>query len=113
MAQIIFDPAQLSYRQLLEFFFRMHDPTTLNRQGPDTGSQYRSAIFFHDADQEAVARDVASRANDQWWKGAIVTQILPAGKWWTAEEYHQLYLDRNPSGYECPSHHLRNFPPLQ
>ncbi|KJZ76136.1 hypothetical protein HIM_04592 [Hirsutella minnesotensis 3608] len=112
-AQIVFDPDQVSYRQLLEFFYRMHDPTTLDRQGPDAGPQYRSAIYFHDAEQERVARDVTRRAGEQWWGGKVVTEIVPAGKWWSAEEYHQLYLDRNPGGYECPSHHLRNFPPLK
>ncbi|KAM3549809.1 hypothetical protein ARSEF4850_008657 [Beauveria asiatica] len=112
-AQLAFDPKQVSYRQLLEFFYRFHDPTTLNAQGPDTGPQYRSAIYFHDAEQERVAREVTARANAQWWKGSIVTEIAPAGKWWTAEEYHQLYLDNNPAGYECPSHYLRPFKPLE
>ncbi len=91
----------------------MHDPTTLNAQGPDTGPQYRSAIYFHDADQEAAARRVLAAANDQWWGGRVVTELAPAGRWWTAEEYHQEYLDRNPGGYECPSHYLRPFPPLK
>ncbi|GJN70194.1 peptide methionine sulfoxide [Purpureocillium lilacinum] len=112
-AQIIFDPSVVSYTALLEFFFRMHDPTTLNAQGPDTGPQYRSAIYFHDADQEAAARRVLAAANDQWWGGRVVTELAPAGRWWTAEEYHQEYLDRNPGGYECPSHYLRPFPPLK
>ncbi|KOS17459.1 putative peptide methionine sulfoxide reductase [Escovopsis weberi] len=112
-AEIIFDPTQVSYRQLIEFFYRMHDPTTLNKQGPDTGPQYRSAIFFHGPEQEAIARDVTSKANKQWYKGGIVTDILPAGRWWTAEEYHQEYLQNNPAGYECPSHFLRPFEALE
>ncbi|PNY24318.1 peptide methionine sulfoxide reductase [Tolypocladium capitatum] len=112
-AQIIFDTAQLSYRELLEFFYRMHDPATLDRQGPDDGNQYRSAIFFHDAEQERVAREVTRAANEQWWDGTIVTELAPAGRWWPAEEYHQEYLDRNPEGYACPSHVLRPFPPLK
>ncbi|GAO13739.1 uncharacterized protein UV8b_01617 [Ustilaginoidea virens] len=112
-AQIIFDPRQVSYRALLEFFYRMHDPTTRNAQGPDAGTQYRSAIFFHDGEQERIARQVTRLADEQWWKGGIVTEIAPAGRWWTAEEYHQEYLGRNPGGYECPSHFLRPFPPLQ
>lgn len=112
-AQIVFDPKQVSYRELLEFFYRMHDPTTLNAQGPDTGPQYRSAIYYHDADQEAVARDVTAKANAQWWKGGIVTEVAPAGKWYSAEEYHQLYLERNPAGYECPSHFIRSFKDLE
>ncbi|RDA93267.1 hypothetical protein CP533_6533 [Ophiocordyceps camponoti-saundersi (nom. inval.)] len=110
--QIDFDPKKVSYRQLLEFFFRIHDPTTANRQGPDTGPQYRSAIFYHSPEQETVARRVASLASDQWWRGGVVTQILPAGRWWSAEDYHQLYLERNPGGYECPSHNVRKFPDL-
>ncbi|KAK5992559.1 putative peptide methionine sulfoxide reductase [Cladobotryum mycophilum] len=112
-AEIIFDPNQVTYRQLLEFFYRMHDPTTLNKQGPDTGTQYRSAIFFHSAEQEEIAREVTKQANEQWYKGGIVTEIIPAGQWWSAEEYHQLYLHNNPSGYECPSHFLRTFEPLK
>ncbi|CAK7244235.1 MAG: Peptide methionine sulfoxide reductase [Sporothrix thermara] len=111
--QITFDPAQLSYRQLLEFFYKMHDPTTKNQQGNDRGSQYRSGIFFHDAEQEKVAREVTEQANAQWWKGKIVTEILPAKQWWDAEDYHQLYLVNNPDGYVCASHYVRSFPDLQ
>lgn len=111
--QIVFDPKEISYRQLLEFFYRMHDPTTANSQGPDVGTQYRSAIFYHSPEQEKVAREVTAQVNAKWWKGAVVTEIVPAGQWWDAETYHQLYLDRNPGGYECPSHFLRDFPPLE
>ena len=110
--QVTYDPNQITYRQLLEFLYKMHDPTTANRQGPDTGSQYRSAIFYHDAEQEGVAREVTKAVNEKWWKGKVVTEILPAGEWWDAEAYHQKYLDVNPGGYECPSHFLRSFPPL-
>ncbi|KAF2119754.1 peptide methionine sulfoxide reductase msrB/msrA [Lophiotrema nucula] len=110
--QVVYDPEKVSYRTLLEFLYKMHDPTTADRQGPDVGSQYRSAIFYHDEEQEKVARDVTDKVNKQWWKGKVATQILPAGQWWDAEAYHQLYLDKNPSGYECPSHFLRNFPAL-
>ncbi len=110
--QVVYDPEKVTYRSLLEFFYKMHDPTTSNRQGPDVGSQYRSAIFYHDAEQEKIARDVTDKVNKQWWKGGVATEILPAGKWWDAEQYHQLYLDNNPGGYECPSHFLRSFPPL-
>lgn len=91
----------------------MHDPTTANSQGPDVGTQYRSAIFTHGAEQEKIAREVSAQASAQWWKGGVVTDIVPAGQWWDAETYHQLYLDKNPGGYECPSHFLRSFPPLQ
>ncbi|KAF2089802.1 peptide methionine sulfoxide reductase [Saccharata proteae CBS 121410] len=109
---LIFDPATVSYRTLLEFFYTMHDPTTANSQGPDTGSQYRSAIFYHDDAQAAIAKDVTKRANEEWWKGKVVTEVLPAGKWWDAEDYHQEYLDKNPGGYDCPTHFLRKFAPL-
>lgn len=91
----------------------MHDPTTLNSQGPDRGTQYRSGIFFHTPEQERVAREVTSQVNEQWWRGKVVTEILPASQWWDAEDYHQLYLHNNPSGYECPSHYLRTFPDLK
>lgn len=111
--QVTYDPSQITYRQLLEFFYKMHDPTTSNRQGPDTGSQYRSGIFYHNAEQESIAREVTRLANEKWWKGKIVTEILPAGEWWDAEAYHQKYLDVNPGGYECPSHFLRSFPSLE
>jgi peptide-methionine (S)-S-oxide reductase len=94
--QVTYDPSQITYRQLLEFFYKMHDPTTSNRQGPDTGSQYRSGIFYHDAEQETIAKEVTKLANEKWWKGKIVTEILPAGEWWDAEAYHQKYLDNNP-----------------
>ena len=67
----------------------MHDPTTSNRQGPDTGSQYRSAIFYHDAEQESTAKEVTKLVNEKWWKGKVVTEILEAGQWWDAEAYHQ------------------------
>ncbi|KAF1816590.1 peptide methionine sulfoxide reductase msrB/msrA [Eremomyces bilateralis CBS 781.70] len=111
--QVIYDPEKLKYRELIEFLYRMHDPTTKDRQGPDTGSQYRSGIFFHDEEQEKIAKEVTDKVQQEWWKkGKVVTEILPAGQWWDAETYHQLYLDKNPGGYECPSHFLRPFPPL-
>jgi peptide-methionine (S)-S-oxide reductase len=90
--QVTYDPSKITYRQLLEFFYKMHDPTTSNRQGPDTGSQYRSGIFYHDAEQEKIAREVTKLANEKWWKKKIVTEILPAGEWYDAEDYHQKYL---------------------
>lgn len=109
----MYDPKRITYQQLLEFFYRMHDPTTSNQQGPDVGTQYRSGIFTHGEEQARVAREITDKASAQWWRGAIVTEILPAGQWWDAEDYHQLYLHKNPHGYECPSHHLRTFPPLE
>ena len=113
--QILYDPKTLTYRQILEFFYRMHDPTTANRQGPDVGTQYRSAVYFHGPEQERVAREVTVQADAQWYggPGKIVTEIVPAGPWWDAEDYHQLYLHKNPAGYECPSHFLRKLPPLK
>lgn len=111
--QIVFDPARITYRELLEFFYRIHDPTTRNRQGNDAGTQYRSGIFFHDAEQEKVAREVTAAANEQWYSGKITTEVIAAGQWWDAEDYHQLYLNKNPAGYQCPSHYVRDFPPLK
>jgi len=111
--QIIFDPAIVTYRELLEFFYRMHDPTTLNRQGADTGTQYRSAIFTHNEEQQQIAESVTQKVSKEWWKNRPLTTVVsPAGAWWDAEDYHQLYLDNNPGGYECPAHFVRNFPPL-
>lgn len=101
--QVVYDPKKVSYAQLLEYFYKMHDPTTKDSQGPDWGSQYRSAIFFHDEEQEKVAKEITAKVNEQWWKGKVVTDIVPAGEWYDAETYHQLYLDKNPGGYECPS----------
>ncbi|KAI3398861.1 hypothetical protein diail_8370 [Diaporthe ilicicola] len=111
--QIVYDPKRITYRELLEFFYRIHDPTTRNRQGNDAGTQYRSGIFFHDAEQERVAREVTAAANEQWYSGKITTEVLAAGQWWDAEDYHQLYLDKNPFGYQCPTHFLRDLPPLK
>jgi peptide-methionine (S)-S-oxide reductase len=91
----------------------MHDPTTLNRQGADAGTQYRSAIFYHNEEQEEIAREVTKQAGEQWWKGKVVTEITKAGEWYDAEKYHQLYLDNNPGGYECPMHFIRKFPDLK
>lgn len=94
--EVDFDPAQISYRELLAAFFQAHDPTTLNRQGPDFGTQYRSALFYHDADQEAAARDaVATLQKAGVFKKPIVTQIVPAAPFYRAEEYHQKYFEKN------------------
>lgn len=76
----------------------MHDPTTANAQGPDVGTQYRSGIYFHNDEQEEIAKDVTYKANKQWWHGKISTEVVPAGEWWDAETYHQMYLDKS----ECP-----------
>ncbi|KAG0243559.1 hypothetical protein B0O80DRAFT_385335 [Mortierella sp. GBAus27b] len=99
---------KIHYAALVEFFYRMHDPTTLNYQGPDHGTQYRSAIFYHSPEQEEIARKVTAQVQEDHYKNRpIVTQIVPADSWHDAEDYHQKYLEKNPSGYECPSHYLR------
>ena len=104
--EIIFDPAQISYRRLLEFFFQIHDPTTPNRQGNDIGPSYRSAIFFLDAVQERIARDtIADVDASGLWPGKVVTEVAPAGPFWQAEPEHQDYLERIPNGYTC--HRIR------
>jgi len=99
--RIKFDPTVVSYRELLEVFFVIHDPTTLNRQGHDVGPQYRSAIFYHDPEQKQVADEViASITKEGTYAGPIVTQIEPAGTWYEAEPYHQEYFFKNPfQGY--------------
>lgn len=109
-AQISFDPAKVSYSELVDFFFRMHDPTTKNRQGPDSGTQYRSAIFYHNEAQKLTAQKEKERLQKTFYQDKIVTEIVPITQFWDAEKYHQLYLERNPGGYECPSHFLRTKP---
>ena len=100
--RIEFDPSQTSFEALLRFFFRMHDPTTRNRQGNDIGSSYRSAIFYHDAEQQRIAEQVKAEIDASGkWQRPIVTEIVPAGPWWRAEEDHQDYLVKNPGGYTC------------
>ena len=92
---LLFDPDQVTYEQLLDAFWAIHDPTTTNRQGPDVGSQYRSAIFFHDVGQEAAARASKERLEAAGqWRDPIVTEIVPAGTFTRAEDYHQQYLDK-------------------
>ena len=106
--RVVFDPRTLSYADLLErWFFRMHDPTTPDRQGNDRGTQYRSAIFVADERQRAVAEEVKARVQASGrWKGSLVTTIEPASTWYRAEPEHQDYLERNPGGYSC--HYLRD-----
>lgn len=98
--QIHFDPAQISYPELLEVFFTLHDPTTLNRQGNDIGTQYRSAIFTHSPAQENAAKQAIERFS-KVWQGPIVTEVLPAGPFFEAESYHQRYFERNPYQPYC------------
>src|SRR5437588_1035986 len=96
--EIVFNPSQLTYRQLLEFFFQIHDPTTLNRQGNDTGASYRSAIFYTTPEQEKIAKDTIDDVNASGlWPGKVVTEVSPVGDFWEAEPEHQDYLEKYPS----------------
>jgi peptide-methionine (S)-S-oxide reductase len=100
--EIVFDPARISYRQILEFFFQIHDPTTRNRQGNDIGTSYRSAIFYRDEQQKEIAEDtIADVDASGLWPGKVVTELAPAGPFWEAEPEHQDYLERYPNGYTC------------
>src|SRR4029077_4609987 len=108
----VFDPKKLSYEDLLEnWFFRMHDPTTSNRQGNDMGPQYRSVIFVSSLAQRQAAEAVKKRVNESGkWPRPVVTEITDAGPYTVAEDYHQDYLQKHPGGYSC--HYLRDFPKL-
>ena len=100
--EIVFDPERISYRDLLEFFFQVHDPSTTNRQGNDIGMSYRSAIFYLDDEQRRVAQDtIADVDASGLWPGKVVTEVEPAGSFWEAEPEHQDYLERYPDGYTC------------
>ena len=100
--EIVFDPGKLSYRKLLEFFFQIHDPTTVNRQGNDRGTSYRSAIFYTTGEQKRVAIDtIADVEACGLWPGKVVTEVTQAGPFWEAEPEHQDYLERYPNGYTC------------
>jgi peptide-methionine (S)-S-oxide reductase len=100
--EIIFDPTQISYRTLLEFFFQIHDPTTKNRQGNDIGMSYRSAIFYTSDEQKRIAEDtIADVEASGLWPGKVVTEVTPTGPFWEAEPEHQDYLERIPNGYTC------------
>jgi peptide-methionine (S)-S-oxide reductase len=104
--EVVFDPSKLSYRELLEFMFQIHDPTTKNRQGNDIGPSYRSAIFYiNDAQKKEAEQLIAEMSASHKWPGSIVTDIVPAGSFYAAETYHQDYLRRNPNGYTC--HYIR------
>ncbi len=105
--RVWFDPAVTSYEAILRFYFRIHDPTTPNRQGNDVGSSYRSAIFVNSPEQRKTAEKVKAEVDRSGkWKAPVVTEIAPAGEWWTAEEYHQDYLVKHPGGYTC--HFIRD-----
>ena len=100
--EIVFDPARTSYRDILEFFFQIHDPTTVNRQGNDMGMSYRSAIYYMSEEQKRVAEDTIADVNASGlWPGKVVTQVEAAGPFWQAEVEHQDYLEKYPEGYTC------------
>lgn len=100
--EIIFDPTRISFREILEFFFQIHDPSTRNRQGNDVGLSYRSAIFYVTPEQERVAKDtIADVDASGLWPGKVVTEVVPVSDFWEAEPEHQDYLERIPNGYTC------------
>ena len=102
VVQITFDPSAVSYRELLEVFFTIHDPTTLNRQGADVGTQYRSAVFYHSPEQRETAEQViAEMSAARVWDSPIVTEVVPLDKFYPAEDYHQDYFERNPTQPYC------------
>jgi methionine-S-sulfoxide reductase len=102
--QIVFDPSKITFDEILDFFFRLHDPTTANRQGNDVGTQYRSAIFYHDDAQRLAAESAKERAQAKWPR-PIVTEVVPFTNFYEAEDFHQDYLQRHPHGYTC--HYVR------
>lgn len=102
VVQVSFDPDVISFRDLLEVFFTIHDPTTLNRQGPDVGTQYRSAIYHHDETQRKVAAEVMDQVTEEgWWDDPLVTELEPLDEFYAAEEYHQNYFVKNPNQGYC------------
>ena len=104
--ELVFDPAKLSYRRILEFFFQIHDPSTKNRQGNDVGSSYRSAIYYTSDAQKQVAQDTIADVDASGiWPGKVATELAPSGAFWEAEPEHQDYLERLPNGYTC--HYVR------
>lgn len=116
---VLFDPDKVSYKTLVEFFFRTHDPTTKNRQGYDAGSQYRSAIFTNSEEQMKIAQEAKAEVQGKWKydedgsTSTVTTEVVMAGPWYDAEDSHQLYLHNNPGGYECDRHvHRTQYPPL-
>lgn len=102
VVQVTFDPGEISYREILEIFFALHDPTQLNRQGNDVGSQYRSAIFYHDDSQREAARAIIKEIDDeQIWPDPVVTEVVPINNYHQAEDYHQNYFKNNPQNQYC------------
>ncbi|KAJ3112011.1 Peptide-methionine (S)-S-oxide reductase [Phlyctochytrium bullatum] len=111
--QVRYDPNAVTFKELTDFFFRMHDPTTKNRQGNDMGSQYRSAVFYTTDAQKETAEQVLQRSQTYFGRAKIQTTIEPMGEFWKAEDYHQDYLTANPHGYECPTHFERSWEKIE
>jgi peptide-methionine (S)-S-oxide reductase len=112
VVHLVFDPGKVSYRKLVEYFFKIHDPTTVDRQGPDVGTQYRSAIFFYDPQQEQIAKEViAQLTKEKVFKRPIVTQVVAAQAFWKAEGYHQQYFDKHPARAAAACHYIPKFEP--
>jgi peptide-methionine (S)-S-oxide reductase len=102
VVQIQFDPSMITYKEILEVFFSIHDPTTLNRQGADVGTQYRSAIFFHTPEQQAIAKEtIRELTEEKIWSDPIVTEVVPISVFYPAEDYHQEYFTKNPDQGYC------------
>ncbi|EMG51090.1 MXR1 Peptide methionine sulfoxide reductase [Candida maltosa Xu316] len=111
--QIAYEPSQLPTSDILDIFFRMHDPTTVNSQGPDKGTQYRSAILTHDEEEREAALKLKEKYQKEWYPNhKIATIIEPIKIWYDSEDYHQDYLNNNPGGYECPTHFIRTEPKI-
>ena len=108
--ELIYDPAETSFKLILDYFFRIHNPTTVDRQGNDIGSSYRSTIFFQNEDEKDIAKEVIEIVNDsERWGGKVATTLEPFTKFWTAEPEHQDYLVRKPNGYTCHSERFGSF----
>lgn len=108
--EITYNPEETSFKLILDYFFRIHNPTTIDRQGNDIGSSYRSAIFFQNEEEKKIAEEVIAVVNDSnRWEGKVVTTLEPFTKAWVAEDYHQDYLVKNPNGYTCHSERFGSF----
>ena len=111
--QISYEPEKVSLGEILDIFFRIHDPTQSNRQGPDVGTQYRSVVLTNSNEEVEIVENARNKAQAEWYpKDKIATVIEPIEIWWDAEDYHQDYLNKNPGGYECPTHFLRTSPKI-
>jgi peptide-methionine (S)-S-oxide reductase len=108
--EITYDPEKTSYKKLLDFFFQIHNPTTLNQQGNDKGTSYRSAIFYATEEEKAIAEEMITIVNDsERWESAVVTTLEPLQRFWVAEDYHQDYLVQNPGGYTCHAVYFESY----